>query len=97
MPIFSKPVSKTLKCQIGFIFYKNIVLDFPKQLQCLEDKTLSYLENIYLEVVAKNSSMRKKNLTKFEKHLYWSFLCNNVTGWKPPTLLQRDPGIGVVL
>ena len=38
-----------------------------------------------------------KNFAKFGKHLRWDLLFNKVAGWKPPTMLKRDPGTGVVL
>ena len=38
-----------------------------------------------------------KNFAKFGKHLCWSLFFNKVAGWKPPTLLKRDTGTGVVL
>ena len=49
----------TIKSQFYFISYIDVALDLPKQLQCLVDKTLSCLENIYLKVVTHSSSMKK--------------------------------------
>ena len=38
-----------------------------------------------------------KKFAKFEKHLCRSHFFNKVAGWKPPMLLQRDPGAGIVM
>ena len=57
------------KKSIHLIFYNDVALDLPKRLQCLVDKRLSCLENIYLEVVAQSSLMKKvffKTLQNFE-------------------------------
>ena len=48
------------------MLYNDIDLDLPKQLQYLVDKTLCCLENIYLEVVALTSSMKKMFLNIFQ-------------------------------
>ena len=44
---------------MDFMFYADVDLDLLKRLQCLVDKTLCCLENIYLEVVALSSSLKK--------------------------------------
>ena len=49
----------TKKIQIDFNFYISVLLNLPKKLQCSIDKTLNYLENMYLEVVTQSSSMKK--------------------------------------
>ena len=103
LPIFSKPVQNsrpwfylTIYChQIDFIFYIDVTLNLLKRLQCFVDKTRSYLDNIYLEVVAQSSSL--KNFEKFGKYLCWSLVFNKVAAWEPPALLKRDPDTGVVL
>ena len=69
-----------------FYFLYWCSLRFPKQLQCLVYKTLRCLENIYLEVVAQSSSMKKvflKILLNLERK------CAGVS-WKPPTLFKND-------
>ena len=61
--------------QIDFIFFIDIALDLPKQLQCFLDKTLSCLDNVYLEVATQSSSMKKaflKSFATFGEHLCWS-------------------------
>ena len=40
----------SIKSQTDFIFYIDIALDLPKHLWCWVDKTLSCLENIYLDI-----------------------------------------------
>ena len=61
MLIFSEPVFKTLKLtiksQIDLIFYADLALDLPKQLQCLVDKKQIYFMKIYLELVVQSSSI----------------------------------------
>ena len=51
-----------------------MALDPLKQLQCLVNKTISCLENMYLAVVVPELFHEKgvlKNFAKFGKHLYW--------------------------
>ena len=48
------------------MFYIDVDLDLPMQVQCLVDKTLCSLENIYLKVVALSSSMKKMFLNIFQ-------------------------------
>ena len=58
------------------MFYVDVDLDLPKQLQCLVDKTLCCLENINLEVVALSSSMKKMFLSIFQN---WENTCAGVS------------------
>ena len=55
----SSVILLTLKSEIDFIFYNDVALDLPIQLQCLVDKTLGCLENINLEIVGQSSPMKK--------------------------------------
>ena len=48
------------------MFYIDVDLDLDKQLQCLVDKTLCCLENIYSEVVDLSSSMKTRLLNNFQ-------------------------------
>ena len=48
------------------MFYIDVDLDLGKQLQCLVDKTLCCLENIYSEVVDLSSSMKTRFLNIFQ-------------------------------
>ena len=38
-----------------------------------------------------------KDFAQFESYICRSLLCSRVAGWKPPTVLKRDPSTGVVL
>ena len=65
MPIFLNLCSKLLpvifcnkKKPNWLYFLYDVALDLPKQLQFLVGKTIC-LENVYLEVVAQSSSMKK--------------------------------------
>ena len=93
----------SIKSQTDFIFYIDIALDLPKHLWCWVDKTLSCLENIYLDTVSLVSSMKivgkfeKFEVAKFRKNLCCSLLFNKVAGWKPSTLSKRDHGTCVFL
>ena len=71
------------------MFYIDVDLDLPKQLQCavdktlccleninLVDKTLCCLENINLEVVALSSCMKKMFLSIFQN---WENTCAGVS------------------
>ena len=48
------------------MFYIDVGLDLPQQLQYLVNKTPCCLENIYLEVVVLSSSLKKMFLNIFQ-------------------------------
>ena len=80
----------TLKSEIDFVFYIDIVLDLPQTIVVFSIQNTELFgeymgrrglpELFYQRVVLKNHK-------KFGKHLYLSLLFNKVTDWRPPKSL----------
>ena len=71
-----------MKSQTDFIFNIDVDLDLPKLLQCLVDKTLCCLENIYLKSSRPELFYEKylKDFSKSGNSLCRSLLFNKDAG-----------------
>ena len=94
----SKLILLIIKSQLDFLY--DLALDLPMQSQCFSKQ---YTE-LFGEHVCRSSrpeffyekvEVVVKNFAKFENHLCWSLLFNEVAGWKSES--SKHHGTGFVL